>query len=408
MQINIIYTIALASLFGLLLLWKLLSLVEISTRQLILSYLRKRFLYTLVYHRRAGTDDINVASTINIIVLVAANMTACIYGLPDRIELARRCGALFLLNATPLLLGGRTSFLIDRIMILKPNQQSLLHRWMGRVCVLQGLIHGGISAASSSPTTLLQKAVSIRTATGKKSLTDCNQLLSVVAVLGIASFLYIRRYMYEIFLKTHLLLAVAIVVILWFHIPLSSRFNVIVLGVASGMWLIQQVFWLTRLCYRNLGSGSSMVTSFKEYSSHDPSSEGMGITLKLKRPWKVRPGQYVYLTLPNISRHHGGFLQAHPYAIAWMEGSDISLIVQRQSGFSNDVFRATGRHTSVIVDGPYGQPQQFMCYDKVLFIASGIGVAAHLLAIRDLLEAHENRSARVRRITLLWFLETMG
>jgi predicted ferric reductase len=346
MQINIIYTIALASLFGLLLLWKLLSLVEISTRQLILSYLRKRFLYTLVYHRRAGTDDINVASTINIIVLVAANMTACIYGLPDRIELARRCGALFLLNATPLLLGGRTSFLIDRIMILKPNQQSLLHRWMGRVCVLQGLIHGGISAASSSPTTLLQKAVSIRTATGKKSLTDCNQLLSVVAVLGIASFLYIRRYMYEIFLKTHLLLAVAIVVILWFHIPLSSRFNVIVLGV--------------------------------------------------------------YLTLPNISRHHGGFLQAHPYAIAWMEGSDISLIVQRQSGFSNDVFRATGRHTSVIVDGPYGQPQQFMCYDKVLFIASGIGVAAHLLAIRDLLEAHENRSARVRRITLLWFLETMG
>jgi hypothetical protein len=172
MQINIIYTIALASSFGLLILWKLLSLVEISTRQLILSYLRKRFLYTLVYHRRAGTDDINVASTINIIVLIAANITACIYRLPDRAELAKRCGALFLLNATPLLLGGRMSLLIDKTMILKPNQQSLLHRWMGRVCVLQGLIHGGISAASSSSTTLLQKAVSVRPIIGKKFCTD--------------------------------------------------------------------------------------------------------------------------------------------------------------------------------------------------------------------------------------------
>jgi predicted ferric reductase len=214
--------------------------------------------------------------------------------------------------------------------------------------------------------------------------------------------------MYEIFLKSHLLFALAIVVILWFHIPLSSRFNIIVLGVASCMWFIQQVFWLTRLCYRNIGSGSSTVTSFKPYLSQDPSSEGMDITLKLKKPWKVRPGQYVYLTLPNISRHHGGFLQAHPYVIAWLEGSDISLIVQRRSGFSDDIFRATHRHTSIIVDGPYGQPQQFMYYDKVLFIASGIGIAAHLLAIRDLLEAHENRSARVRRITLLWFLETAG
>lgn len=214
--------------------------------------------------------------------------------------------------------------------------------------------------------------------------------------------------MYEIFLKTHLILALAIVFILWFHISLTSRSTAIILGVASGIWPIQQIFWAIRICYRNLGSQSSKATISTPHLGHDPSSQAMDITLTLRRPWQIKPGQYVYLTLPNISRHHGGFLQAHPYIVAWTEGSDISLIVQRQSGFSNDIFAATHRKTSVLVDGPYGQTQQFTNYDKVLFIASGIGIAAHLLAIRELLIAHENRSARVRRITLLWFLETAG
>ena len=41
-------------------------------------------------------------------------------------------------------------------------------------------------------------------------------------------------------------------------------------------------------------------------------------------------------------------------------------------------------------------------------MASGIGIAAHLLAIRHLLQAHEDKTARVRRISLLWFLEQPG
>lgn len=40
------------------------------------------------------------------------------------------------------------------------------------------------------------------------------------------------------------------------------------------------------------------------------------------------------------------------------------------------------------------------------FIASGLGITAHFLAINHLLRAHENKTARIRRLTLLWFLET--
>jgi predicted ferric reductase len=138
------------------------------------------------------------------------------------------------------------------------------------------------------------------------------------------------------------------------------------------------------------------------------SAEAVEVTLTLKKPWNVRPGEFVYLTLPVLGRHHGGFAQAHPYTIAWTDGSDITLLVQRHTGFSNDLFTTPKDLSSCVVDGPYGYPQLLTGYDKVLFAASGIGVAAHLLNIRALLRAHEDQSARVRRVTLLWFLESPG
>ena len=64
--------------------------------------------------------------------------------------------------------------------------------------------------------------------------------------------------------------------------------------------------------------------------------------------------------------------------------------------------------SSAIVDGPYGQMQSLDKFDKVLFVASGVRIAAHLLSAKHLLEAHEDRSARVRRLSLVWFLETSG
>jgi predicted ferric reductase len=215
--------------------------------------------------------------------------------------------------------------------------------------------------------------------------------------------------MYEIFLKTHLLFALATIVLLWLHVPLKYRLSTICLTIASAIWIFQESFWLGRLGYRNLRTYSSRTMSLVKYPSADGCIEAIELTLSLKRPWKVRPGEYVYLTMPRLSRRNGGFAQAHPYIIAWTEGADVTLLIERRSGFSNSLFTTPNvASAAVILDGPYGHAQIFSEYDKVLFIASGIGISAHLLAIRELLEAHENQSARVRRITLIWFLETAG
>lgn len=114
----------------------------------------------------------------------------------------------------------------------------------------------------------------------------------------------------------------------------------------------------------------------------------------------------MFLTIPTTPANFVGLIQSHPYVLAWADGSDVTLLIQKHTGFSNDLFFKATSDSLAIVDGPYGQFQELGVYDKVLFIASGIGIAAHLLMIKHLLEAHETQSVRARRITLLWFLET--
>jgi hypothetical protein len=154
MKINLIYLISLAAAFGLLLFWKVYRLLDVVTRRTIIQYARKKLLYTLIYRRRASSDNVNVLSLFNICLILAANVTACGLKINNRAELAKRCGSLFLVNLIPLLLGGQRSFLTDRFLHLQSSEQSLLHRWMGRVCVAQGLVHGIVNATSSSPATL--------------------------------------------------------------------------------------------------------------------------------------------------------------------------------------------------------------------------------------------------------------
>lgn len=127
----------------------------------------------------------------------------------------------------------------------------------------------------------------------------------------------------------------------------------------------------------------------------------------LKRPWRIMPGQYIYISL----HRRAGLFESHPYMVAWIQEDPTRLVLlsRRARGFSQRLDRVGGA-TSASINGPYGgiNVHRLGSYDKVLFVAGGLGITAHFLAIQHLLRAHETQTARVRRLTLLWFLETRG
>jgi len=87
---------------------------------------------------------------------------------------------------------------------------------------------------------------------------------------------------------------------------------------------------------------------------------------------------------------------------------DMTLFSNRHKGFSNDILSHGRRPLPAIVDGPYGGHTDLNNFDKVLLMARGIDLVAQLLSARHLVQAHLDQTARVRRLSLIWILESKG
>ncbi|KAL9084618.1 MAG: hypothetical protein Q9165_007973 [Trypethelium subeluteriae] len=178
----------------------------------------------------------------------------------------------------------------------------------------------------------------------------------------------------------------------------------------ADLWILQYLLWLAYLVYRNWGSKSATVSVVDVHARPGAEAQALQLRVRPKRPWRVKPGQYIYLNVPDASRYGLGHFQMHPYFVAWTpdpfaaQSHELDVLVQCRQGFSGNLLRCSGEVRTVI-DGPYGGKSKLKSYDKVLLLASGIGIAAYLLEVRALLQAHEDQSSRIRRITLVWLLE---
>jgi predicted ferric reductase len=233
-----------------------------------------------------------------------------------------------------------------------------------------------------------------------------------MAVLSLTSILYVRRAFYETFLKLHLSLNVTLLAFLWLQVGQPSfDFNTICLIITTGIWCLEKTIWLSRTIFSQCQNSSELTIVPNVEGLKD--SDATLVQISLKRPWKITYGQYVFLTIASIPHTVIGRLQAHPYMIAWSDQDEaglsrsLTLLIAHRTGFSRRIGLCRNG-AQIRLDGPYGSARTLEDFDKIFFVASGVGIAAHLLAIRHLLLAHAKQTSRVRRISFLWFLETEG
>ena len=209
-------------------------------------------------------------------------------------------------------------------------------------------------------------------------------------------------------------MALAVLLLLWWHVGVSWRLQSIALVTASGLWVLQRTVWTALLLRRNWGLGRDVAVVKSIPESPDRGVQAVQLRLKVKRSWHIVPGQYVYVTLPNCGSLNLPVLQAHPYYIVWVASSpdDVSqqlvLLVETKRGFSKEIRFGAQVSQRAILDGPYGVVQNLAAFDKVLLFASGVGVSAHIMHIKHLLDVHNQNIAKVRRISLVWMVEAKG
>lgn len=202
-----------------------------------------------------------------------------------------------------------------------------------------------------------------------------------------------------------------------------TGFNTLCLLGASILLLLSAVIRGLRVLYRNFVFGRRLPTANIRTG---PEDHTLLVSINVSRHWKVRAGQYIYIWMPVA-----GIFQSHPFSVIWWDDELIWLLIQPRHGLTGKMqalsgglwthyavnrsttarkydYRDNGPYTTVLVDGPYGHQQDLQPYGTVLIIATGIGIAAQLPYIKELLNGCYNGETKTRRISVFWEKERKG
>lgn len=227
----------------------------------------------------------------------------------------------------------------------------------------------------------------------------------------------VKKRVYEVFLVTHTGCAVTMIYTLWQHTR-SAKGNFWVFPLVFTCTLvITGLLQLIRIIYRNAVVGRSHVRmNLQPYVG-----DVVRMTLSLPRPWVVRAGQRINLGVPSVGIFY--IFQSHPFTISWWENDingqavSISILLRPRSGFTKRLFDRIepNRDCGAWIDGPFGPSSinwnlnsKVGDYGHVFFIATGIGIAAQLPYIKELLDGHEKAQICTRKISLVWQLDRIG
>jgi predicted ferric reductase len=137
------------------------------------------------------------------------------------------------------------------------------------------------------------------------------------------------------------------------------------------------------------------------------------LRLELPRPWKIQPGDIIYLRCLSISFR--SLFESHPFSITWWEEDEnvsgqatiIFLLINPQHGFTSRLLHRSNqnRPLQMAIDGPFGKAVKTSDYGTIVLFATGIGIAALMPFIKATMDDHKAGRTSVRRMSLIWEVE---
>ncbi|KAG0645010.1 Ferric-chelate reductase 2, partial [Hyphodiscus hymeniophilus] len=391
------YSFISACILALLLLWYGLHRAINSKWPLVTSFIMRHLVYPNIFPRIPFVGTATRLKVLLVSLYLLANFLGTIIGV--RADISSRAATMSIINLVPLLCGPRLS-LVTNLLGISLRSSIGSHQWFGRTAIAQMLVHMVVSLTESSAFTW-----------SMNSLTGVTQASSALGFIFVLSVRIVRGTLYEWFLNSHLFLAVVVLIALWRHVA-SKKAAELFLRIGISLWTIAtSVHWVL-FAFRNfvLGRPSAMAVvsriSNKDESLLDPSNM-LQVDVTVARPWRVQAGQFVFLSIPRLGLFTG--LRGHPFMISWWErdirGLKISLLVQSRGGFTAELDRHVNQNLLAFIDGPYGVNYDFGEYGTVIMIATGIGIAAHIPFIKDLISGYNSCTVKTRRIRLVWAIE---
>ncbi|EKV08960.1 Metalloreductase, putative [Penicillium digitatum] len=351
-------------------------------------------------------------------------------------ELRGRSGVMAVLNMVPLfLLAGRNNPLIA-ILHVSFDTYNLLHRWLGRMVVLEAVIH----TAAWTVNAVDEENFSLMLVRVRDTPFFLWGLIGTVAAvfLSLHSPSPIRHAFYETFLHLHQLAAVLTFVGVYLHLQLDNLPQQSWARSIACMWLGDRLARLFRLIHLNVSTSGTTTMVVQALPG-----EACRVTFHLPKLVQIEPGCHVFAYVPSIS-----WWMSHPFSIAWTEPStsstaasipspaqrqtrgkesadvekqsdllnrlskpstQVSLIISARKGMTRRLYNAADASPSKtltlsgFIEGPYGShPTNPSSYGTTVLFSAGAGITHHLLYTRALVTAAAQNTAATRKVYLIW------
>lgn len=338
-------------------------------------------------------------------------------------EFRNRTGVMSTINMVPLfVLAGRNNPLIG-LLHISFDTYNLIHRWLGRIVVLEAIAHGTAYSINKVETGGGWAALSN---TFKTSYSLRMGLIALIAfiILLLHSPSIFRHAFYETFLTVHIILVCIMLATLWFHLNLSGEAWVPYLKAVIALWVLDRAIRLIRICYRNVSKKMPRATV------EALAGDAVRVTVTMPRPWKFQPGQHAYLYMPAV-----GLWTSHPFTVAWSESKEVikfdnkelslhrqdvytkekptmSFIIRRRTGFTDALYKKAISSpdklfsTVAFAEGPYGTCHSLDSYGTAVLIAGGVGITHQVPYVQRLVEGYRDATVATRRVTLVWIIQS--
>jgi predicted ferric reductase len=222
-------------------------------------------------------------------------------------------------------------------------------------------------------------------------------MLTLLATLGF------KRRFFEFFAFSHAGVAIFATAATWLHLRAARRATWYYVALSLTLYAVLLLLQISTFLVKNLVQQRRGARAYMSLLGKD----GVSLELHLEKPINARPGQFIYLWMA-ISP-----LQTHPFMVVSEQDNTLTVLIQSQTGFSRrlkSIAESADSDAAYLswIDGPYGDPPDFGDYQSVVLVASGIGVAAHLSVLKELVSGYHEHSVKARSVALYWQVESAG
>ncbi|KAL2838677.1 hypothetical protein BJX68DRAFT_210806 [Aspergillus pseudodeflectus] len=289
-------------------------------------------------------------------LLLTANILPLVLRTRSWATLHRRAANLAVINFIPLWTGWTFGF-PAHLLGIDWSAAAWMHRWVGRIVIIHSVLHGAIAVlGDGQPVQAIRQHYvpvlvrhllwfledSVCSSPGYRSSANQSQAAcSMILILPVTLHAVVRRYP-QLAMKCHYLLAVTGLASTSYHVWMRHSKCLWGLVAAAALWIFLTLASLTVPLRRRWGHSWPSVVISRHH-------ELLSIDITVPSGWRVEPGQYVYLWLPQAGLRLASQLplfyvsswEATPTSkLAHLSGQHAQIYVSEQSASQEDTLRA--------------------------------------------------------------------